>query len=75
MKESTYGFKIYIGGRWGKKISHGRALSKVFTSKEEAMDVIERTILFFRDNGLPGERFAETIERLGFENVEKVLLG
>ena len=75
MKESTYGFKIYIGGRWGKKISHGRALGKVFTYKEEAMDVIERAILFFRDNGLPGERFAETIERLGFENVEKALLG
>lgn len=53
----------------------GRALGKVFTSKEEAMDVIERAILFFRDNGLPGERFAETIERLGFENVEKALLG
>ena len=28
----------------------------------------------FRDNGLKGERFAETIERIGFENVEKALL-
>ena len=25
--------------------------------------------------GIKGERFAETIERIGFENVEKQLLG
>ena len=51
IKDGTYGFKIYIGGRWGKQISQGRALNKVFTSKEEAMDIIEKTILFFRENG------------------------
>ena len=49
-------------------------ISKIFTSKEEALDVIEKAILFFRDNGIKGERFAETIERIGFENVEKELL-
>lgn len=75
IEDGIYGYKIYIGGRWGKKVSKGRALSKIFTSKEEALDVIEKALLFFRDNGIKGERFAETIERLGFENVEKQLLG
>ena len=73
-EEGTYGYKIYIGGRWGKQISHGKALHKVFTSKEEALDVIEKAILLFRDQGKPGERFACTIDRLGFDNVEKQLL-
>ena len=72
--DGIYGYKIYIGGRWGKKISRGKSLSKIFASKEEALNVIEKAILFFRDNGLKGERFAETIERIGFENVEKELL-
>lgn len=72
--DGTYGFKIYLGGRWGKNISHGQALHKVFTSKEEAMNVIEKTILFFRDQGLKGERFALTIERLGFDKVEEAIL-
>ena len=72
--DGTYGFKIYIGGRWGKKISHGKALSKIFTSEEEALDVIEKAILLFKDQGNKGERFAETIERIGFENAEKQLL-
>ena len=72
--DGAYGFKIYLGGRWGKSISHGQALHKVFTSKEEAMNVIEKTILFFRDQGLKGERFALTIERLGFDKVEEAIL-
>jgi len=70
----TYGYKIYIGGRWGKKINHGIALNKVFTNKKEALDVIEKAILLYREQGKTGERFASTIERLGFENIEKQLL-
>ena len=74
IEDGTYGYKIYIGGRWGKKTVHGQALSKVFTSKEEALDVVEKAILLFREQGQTGERFAKTIERLGLENVEQQLL-
>ncbi len=74
IEDGTYGYKIYIGGRWGKKVAQGQALSKVFTDKEEALSVIEKAILLFREQGQTGERFAKTIERLGFENVEKQLL-
>lgn len=73
-KNGTYGYKIYIGGRWGKKVAHGKALSKVFTSEEEMMKVAEKAILLFREQGQAGERFADTIHRIGFENVEKQLL-
>lgn len=74
LDEGTPGYKIYIGGRWGKKIAQGRPLSKIFTDKEEALNVIEKAILLFREQGQTGERFARTIERLGFENVEAQLL-
>ena len=49
-------------------------LSKIFTDKEEALNVIEKAILLYREQGQPGERFANTIERLGFENVEQQLM-
>lgn len=68
------GYKIYIGGRWGKNVAQGRALSQVFTDKEEALNVIEKAILFYREHGKTGERFSQTIERLGFEAVEQQLL-
>ena len=74
LSEYTDGFKVYIGGRWGKKYANGRPLSKIFTSEDEVMEIIERAILFFRDEGITGERFADTIARLGFEYVEDKLL-
>ncbi len=75
IEDGVKGFKIYIGGRWGKLTAHGIPLRKVFTTKEEAFDVIEKAILLFREQGKTGERFATTIERIGFENVEAQLLG
>ena len=74
IKDGAYGYKIYIGGRWGKKVAKGRTLSKIFLDKEEALNVIEKAILFFKEQGKVGERLSETIERIGFENVEKELL-
>lgn len=74
IEDGTQGYKIYIGGRWGKKVAIGKALNKVFTSKEEALDTIEKAILLYREKGKTGERFAQMVERMGFENVEKELL-
>lgn len=73
-EDGTYGYKIYIGGRWGKKVARGRALGKVFTDKEEMMSVIEKMILLFREQGIGGERLSQTIDRIGFEKVEAQLL-
>ncbi|MCC8068092.1 MAG: FAD-dependent oxidoreductase, partial [Clostridiales bacterium] len=68
------GYRIYIGGRWGKKVAHGEALPRIFTSEEEVMNVVENAILLFRDEGLSGERFADTVTRLGFDTVCEKLL-
>ena len=38
------------------------------------MDVIEKAILLFRDEGISGERFADTVARLGFDYVNEKLL-
>lgn len=73
-EEYTQGYKVYIGGRWGKKVAAGRPLDKIFTSQEEVIALTERAILFFRDEGVSGERFADTIARLGFEYVQEKLL-
>lgn len=68
-------YKVYIGGRWGKKSAMGKPLSKVFTSEDDVLAVLERAIVLFRDEGIKGERFADTVERLGFEYAEKKLIG
>lgn len=72
--ESATGYKIYIGGRWGKKVAVGRALDTIFTTEEEVIRVVENAILFFRDEGISGERFADTVTRLGFDYTQDKLL-
>ena len=70
----TSGYRIYIGGRWGKRVAQGRPLDKIFTDKQEVLAVVEKAILLFREQGVTGERFSDTIARLGFENVQEQLL-
>lgn len=74
VEDHTDGYRIYIGGRWGKKVAQGRYLDKIFTDKEEVLSVVEKAILLFREQGITGERFADTVARIGFENVQEQLL-
>lgn len=75
MKEFTSGYQVYVGGRWGKKVQQGQPLSKIITSEEEVLNVVEKAILLFRKEGKTGERFADTVARLGLPYVEEMLLG
>jgi len=68
------GYKVCIGGRWGKKVSQGRGLDVIFETQEQVLAVVEKCILLFKEQGHPGERFADTVARLGFENVQAQLL-
>ncbi len=72
--DGTYGYKVYIGGRWGKKVASGQELNKIFTSEEEVLAIVEKAILLFREQGITGERFSDTIARIGFENVQSQLI-
>lgn len=74
LEEGASGYQVSLGGRWGKKIAIARPLDKLFTNEDEVIAVVEKAILLFRDEGITGERFSDTIERLGFEYVQKKLL-
>lgn len=74
VKVEKTGYKVLIGGRWGKKAAVGQAFHKLFT-EEEVMEAVEKIICFYRDNGTPGERFADTIARIGFDKIEATIVG
>ena len=74
IEDGVNGYKIYIGGRWGKNVAQGKALIRYLHPRIEALNVIEKAILLFREQGKTGERFAQTIDRIGFENVQEQLL-
>jgi len=64
---------ILIGGMSGKNIVIGKEIAGLY-SIPEAMIILEKALQFYKENGLQGERFAKTVERIGFESVEKFLL-
>ena len=74
VNESAVGYRIYLGGRWGKKVAEGQPLDRIFTSEEEVIQMVEQILLFFRDEGQTGERLADTVARLGFGYVQDKLL-
>jgi len=71
--DGKVGYKVTIGGRWGKHIRIGTPLNDIFT-KDEAMDIIEKTILLFKEKGLSGERLSSMIERLGVAVSEQMVI-
>ena len=62
------------GGMFGKVLIKGRELPGLY-SISEALDIIEKAIIYYRENGTQGERFAQTVERIGFETVGSSLCG
>lgn len=64
---------IIVGGMFGKDHSVGQELPGLF-SVNQALDIVEKAIRYYRENGQQGERFAKMIDRLGFERAASFLL-
>lgn len=73
MEATLTGYRVFIGGRWGKKTACGQALHTIFTSEEDVLALVEKCILLFCEQGIAGERFADTVARLGLEQTEALL--
>ena len=67
------GYKITLGGHWGRTGAAGAPVPFVLESEEEVLSFIDRTLSFYRDNGQPGERFFKTLERIGIDAALKMI--
>ena len=45
----------------------------LFTGEEEVLSLVEKAILLFKDQGTSGERFADTVARIGFDRACEIL--
>jgi dissimilatory sulfite reductase (desulfoviridin) alpha/beta subunit len=41
--------------------------------EEEILPILEKSMLWFKENGLPKERFGMTIDRIGMDKLEAAL--
>ncbi len=65
-------YRIYVGGTWGKTSRMGTPLSR-FVTREEILPILEKTILWYRENALSKERLGKTVDRIGIEALEKAI--
>jgi len=69
------GFIVYFGGLFGNRIAIGRQLLPIIFSKEKLHEIIEITLAFFEEYGRPGERFGNTLDRVGWDLLKNRLVG
>lgn len=71
-KEAESVCRVYVGGTWGKTQRMGTLLDDVYPV-EEIPTVMEKVILWYKENGYVKERLGATVDRLGKEALESAL--
>lgn len=66
--------RIYVGGTWGKTQRMGTPLSRLYDPCE-VPELVEKILLFYRENGKKKERLGALVDRLGVEALEAALAG
>jgi dissimilatory sulfite reductase (desulfoviridin) alpha/beta subunit len=65
------GYIVSFGGTFGNSIQKGKELLPIIEDKETLFRVADATIDFFDKNANPSERFAKTLERVGWDKLEE----
>ena len=71
-KEAESRCRVFVGGTWGKKQRMGTLLCGTY-SPEEIPDIIEKVMLWYKENAYAKERLGAAIDRLGVEALEDAL--
>jgi dissimilatory sulfite reductase (desulfoviridin) alpha/beta subunit len=65
------GFIVSFGGTFGNSIQKGAELLPIIRDKETLYRVADAAIDFFAENANSGERFAKTLERVGWDKLQE----
>ena len=70
-KKEKVGYKIFVGGKMGKFPHLGREVFSFLEGEEKILPLIEKTLEFYKKEGKRGERFGETLARVGLDSYKK----
>ena len=63
------GYILYVGGKMGKRPRLGDRLPIEITDDEKLLEAVDKTIDWYAVNGEAGERFGDTLDRVGSETL------
>ena len=67
-------WKVLVGGNGGGKPRLAQELVKDLAD-EQALDLVDRIIEYYKQNASPHQRLGAMIEKIGFEEFKKAVLG
>lgn len=73
--EGKSGFVVYFGGLFGNRIAIGKQIFPIIFSTEVLHRIVETTLEFFKKHGKQSERFGNTLDRVGWDLLQKELEG
>ena len=71
-KEAASVCRIFVGGTWGKTQRMGTLLNSVY-SADEVPIVIEKVMLWYKENGYVKERLGAAVDRIGTDALEAAI--
>jgi TusA-related sulfurtransferase/ferredoxin len=66
-QKSQEGYVIFLGGKMGKFPKLGIEAFDFVETKEKVLEIIEKTLEFYKKFGEKGERFRDTLDRAGMD--------
>ncbi|QNU65260.1 4Fe-4S binding protein [Ruminiclostridium herbifermentans] len=69
--KGTKGFIVYFGGLFGNRIATAKQLLPIVFSTEELFKIVDITLKFYEKHAKQGERFRNTVDRVGWDLLEK----
>ena len=71
-KEAASVCRVFVGGTWGKTQRMGTLLNNAY-SADEVPTVIEKVMLWYKENGYVKERLGATVDRIGTDALEAAI--
>ena len=69
------GSTVWIGGTLGKFPRLATQLTDIIEDENEVLEVVEKSVKYYQENGRKKERFGHMIDKVGVEKVKKDILG
>lgn len=67
------GYTIFVGGKMGKFPKLGIKVFDFIETKENVLEIIKKTLEFYKKEGKPGERFRDTLDRVGIHKYKEAV--
>ena len=71
--EGENGFVVSFGGLYGNRIAVGKHFLPIIFDESKLYDIVDTTLKFFEENARPSERFANCLDRVGWDKFQKEL--